>query len=109
MKSLTLRVPAMFADHHVLRVRELLTDLDGVVQVRASAASKRVIIECGDSVSPQDIEQVLSQAGYPPNQDPSLPELSKYAEDGSSWYTLIQRVTETEQKDLEMSGDFRRY
>ena len=109
MTSVSYSVPAMYADHHILRVREALTDLDGVVNVMASAAGKRVTVEYTDSISPGDIEQALIEAGYSPNQDPPMLELPKSTDDGSSWYALIQRVTRTEMKDLEMSGDFRRY
>jgi hypothetical protein len=38
-----------------------------------------------------------------------LTRFPKRSEDGSEWYTLVNRITKTEMKDLEMSGDFRRY
>jgi len=110
MERLTLYVPAMYADHHVLRVRQILSELEGVANIVASSAAKRVILEYDPThISPLDIERTLSDAGYPPNQDLPLPKLPNHPEDGSAWYSLIQRVTETERKDLEMAGDFRRY
>ena len=109
MKKLTLSVPTMYADHHVLEVRSALAKLNGVVQIEASAAAKRVTVDYDGELSPGDVEQALAKTGYSPNQEPSLPELPKRSEDGSAWYGLIHRTTETEMKDLEMSGDFRRY
>lgn len=109
MKNLTFRVPAMYADHHVLGVRGALANLAGVTRVMASAASRQVTIDCEDSVSPEEIEQALAKAGYSPGQEPALGQPTKHGEDGSSWYVLIERATETEVKDLEMAGDFRRY
>ena len=40
MKTLTLQVPIMYADHHVLRVRDALNGLDGVAETTASAARR---------------------------------------------------------------------
>ena len=110
MKTLTLRVPIMYADHHVLQVRNALNGLDGVAETAASSARRQVTVSYEeDAISPQAIESALAEAGYPPGQEPSLPEVPKNHEDGSSWFTILQRVTTTEMKDLEMSGDFRKY
>jgi copper chaperone CopZ len=110
MQKTVISVPTMFADHHVLRVREALLGLSGVSKVVASSARKQVAVAYDDSVlSPDRIAQALVDAGYPPNEE--LPILGQHhqSEDGSPWYTVLQRVTTTEMKDLEMSGDFRRY
>mgnify|MGYP001023628929 CR=1 FL=1 len=110
MQKTVISVPTMFADHHVLRVREALLGLSGVTKVVASSARKKVAVAYDDSVISSDrIAQVLTEAGYPPNQE--LPILGRHqqSQDGSPWYTVLQRVTTTEMKDLEMSGDFRRY
>jgi copper chaperone CopZ len=110
MQKTVISVPTMFADHHVLRVREALLGLSGVSKVVASSARKQVAVAYDDSVLSSDrIAQALVEAGYPPNEE--LPILGQHhqSEDGSPWYTVLQRVTTTEMKDLEMSGDFRRY
>ena len=110
MQKTILSVPTMFADHHVLRVREALLGLSGVDKVVASSGRKQVAVAYDDSVlSPDRIAQALVEAGYPPNQElPILGQLHQ-SQDGSPWYTVLRRVTTTEMKDLEMSGDFRRY
>jgi copper chaperone CopZ len=109
MKSLTYSIPAMYADHHVLRVRGALAALAGVSQVEASAASRKVSVDCEDSVAAEEVEKALVQAGYSPDEETALAPPVKHTEDGSSWYAIIKRTTETEMKDLEMSGDHRRY
>ena len=109
MKSLTYSIPAMYADHHVLRVRGALSDLAGVSHVVASAASRKVAVDCEDSVSSEEVERALVEAGYSPDEEAALAAPVKHTEDGSSWYAIIQRTTETEMRDLEMSGDHRRY
>ena len=44
MEKVILSMPKMWADHHVLKVRETLTALDGVEDVYASSAWKQVVI-----------------------------------------------------------------
>jgi len=98
----------MFADHHVLRVREALMGVEGVETVVASAARRMVVVE-HDAAAAQALSRALAEAGHPVEAsvelDPALPP----SKDGSAWYTVIQRITDTQRKDLEMSGDFRRY
>jgi len=103
-------VPKMYADHHVVAVREALTDLEGVVNVLASSAFKRVVVEYDAAVtSPAAIEEGLQAAGYSPGEDWELSELPEAKEDGSPWFKSIWRVTRTNMLDLEMAGDFRKY
>ena len=110
MKKVTLNLPAMYADHHVLNVRRALLGLKGVSQVIASSARKKVVaIYDESSIAEADIVKALIEAGYTPDQPVALPEAPKNAQDGSPWYTVLQRVTKTEMKDREMAGDFRRY
>jgi len=110
MKTVTYSVPAMYADHHVLRVRAALTHVKGVEHVVASAGRKKVAVAFDEaSTSADKLGQLLTEAGYPPDQAPTFPATPKQTEDGSAWYTILQRATKTEIKDREMSGDFRRY
>ena len=44
MEKVIVDVPSMYADHHVLVVRELLTGQEGVGEVYASAAFKQVLV-----------------------------------------------------------------
>lgn len=110
MEKVVFKVPKMYADHHVLAVRGALTDLEGVVNVVASSAFKRVVAEYDPAVtSPAAIEEGLQAAGYGPGEDWELPELPEAKEDESPWFKSIWRVARTNMLDLEMSGDFRKY
>lgn len=110
MNRVTLSVPAMYADHHVLCVREALLKLGGVQQVVASSGRKRVTVVYEDgALTPGQIMSALAAAGYAPDQAPIVPVTAKPSKDGSAWYTVLHRITKTEMKDREMSGDFRRY
>lgn len=110
MKDTVIDVPAMYADHHVLRVREALLGIQGVGEVVASSARRRVAVSFDEkATSLEAIRDALSSAGYPPEQMPEMIEFPKRHEDGSAWYTVLDRITITERKDREMAGDFRRY
>lgn len=110
MASITLKAPAMFADHHVLKARNALLALDGVETVYASSAWQAVIVTYDDiKIAASAIEQTLSEAGYGPDQ--ALPVLAQSGAQyqDPSWQSLGSRVTETNQTDLAMSGDHRKY
>ena len=110
MKNIVIDVPAMYADHHVLRVREALLGIQGVGEVVASSARRTVAVSFDEkATSLEAIRDALSSAGYPPEQMPEMIEFPKRHEDGSAWYTVLDRITITERKDREMAGDFRRY
>jgi copper chaperone CopZ len=105
-----LDVPKMYADHHVERVRDALFAVDGVEEVVASSAFKRVLVAFdAKRVTLNGIEQALTEAGYAPGEDWELLELPKSTDDDSPWFRSTQRVTRTNLLDLEMSGDFRKY
>ena len=110
MQNAQLGIPAMYADHHVTRVRNLLLSLSGVIGVQASAAARQVSVTYDEAVtSPEAFVDALAAAGYSPDAQPTIADLPKQHEDGSAWYTLIDRTTVTEFKDRQMAGDFRRY
>jgi copper chaperone CopZ len=110
MAKATFNVPTLWADHHVLKVREALLDLAGVDEVYASAAWKQVLVTYNSKKTKKaDIEQALANAGYPietgemgiiaqPNEIRRDPQWAEGA-----------RMTKTNRADLEMSGEFRRY
>jgi len=103
-------VPKMYADHHVEKVRNALLQLDGVEEVTASSAFKRVVISYDSArLNPGAIEEALRTAGYAPGEDWEVPSLPEGKDDQSPWFRLIQRVTKTNMLDLQMSGDFRKY
>jgi len=110
MAKMTLDVPTLWADHHVLKVREALLSLEGVDDVYASSAWKQVLVTYNNKkMKKSDIEKALADAGYPvgegemgvvvqPNEIRRDPQWA----DGT-------RMTQTNRVDLEMSGEFRRY
>ena len=106
MEKVIVDVPSMYADHHVLVVRELLTGQEGVAEVYASAAFKQVLVHYDPAaIQPDAITNLLTEAGY--TQAMSMPVQGKTAED--AWKTGPFRMTETYQADLVMSGEFRKY
>jgi copper chaperone CopZ len=111
MSKVVLDVPALWADHHVLKVRDALVTLEGVDEVYASAAWKKVLINYdADKTDSATIEKALAKAGYPVGEGgvPILIQPGKQQRD-PQWKVLGARSTETNQVDLEMSGEFRRY
>lgn len=65
MERLTLDLPTMYGDHHVIEVRNLLSALAGVRPVYASAAWHQVVCEYDPAqTSPEIIQQALAQRGY---------------------------------------------
>jgi len=110
VEKVVFEVPKMYADHHVEVVRDAVRKLDGVDAVVASSAFKRVVVRYDPQrLSKDAIANALSSAGYAPGEEPTLPKILESKEDSSSWFQMIQRTTSTNIKDLEMSGDFRKY
>jgi hypothetical protein len=100
----------MWADHHVLAVRETLAQIAGVEQVAASAMYKDVWVEYDpDSVEPEALSGALATAGYEIAKPPVLPTHPERTDDSSDWFQFQERITETDLRDLEMSGDHRKY
>jgi len=111
MENVLFDVPTMYADHHVIAVRQALLAVAGVEEVLASSAWKQVQVTYDSStISPDDISQRLEQAGYliGNGQVPTGPSAGPKAKD-PAWDALGVRVTKTNQADLKMSGEFRMY
>ena len=65
MTVLTLELPAMYGDHHVVEVKRLLMDLDGVQEVYASSSFRAAEITYNSrKVKKSEITALLDQAGY---------------------------------------------
>ena len=110
MKDTVIDVPAMWADHHVLPVRQALLEVKGVEEVIASAARRKVQVRFDEkATSPEAIQKTLTSAGYSAGEAPEMREYPERHKDGSAWYLVLDRITTTEVKDREMAGDFRRY
>jgi copper chaperone CopZ len=109
MEKTVLSVPKMWADHHVLKVREVLAALDGVQDVYASAAWRHVVVKHDSAkVDEPGLVNALMGAGYGTDGAPDL-EGQRLAAGDPKWDELGVRVTKTNERDLELSGDFRRY
>ena len=107
MKHLTLTVPDMWADHHVLAVRDLLTRLPGVTGVAASAMDRTVEVACDQAqLDEAELMARLEAAGYPPGP-PQTAETSPANK--PAWAAAGVRTTATDPADLAMSGDHRKY
>lgn len=87
MPKLTLELPNMFGDHHVIEVRRLLFDLPGIEDVYASSGFHVVEITYDEAqLDPDQIQNVLDQAGYL-GELPHPSETGKAAtEEGSGTY-----------------------
>ena len=111
MTKVVLEVPTLWADHHVLKVRDVLTNLEGVDGVYASSGWKQVLVDYNSrKIKRADLEKALAEAGYPVGEG-ALPVLALPGTRlrDPQWAVLGLRMTETNQADLEMSGEFRRY
>ena len=109
MEKTILNVPKMWADHHVLKVREVLTALEGVQDVYSSAAWKKVLVKYDpDKLEESAIVEALAGSGYGIDEGLEL-EGTRLSAGDPAWEALDVRVTQTDHRDLEMSGEFRRY
>lgn len=110
MEKVTFNIPSMWADHHVLALRQALAQMDGVQEVIASSAYKDVLIKYDPAVvNAEALSTALAEAGYPADQSPEVPSHPERTDDSSDWFQFQERVTETDRRDLEMSGDHRKY
>ena len=99
----------MFADHHVIKVKQLLSPLSGVEDVYASSAFKAVSITFDPAKTSQAaLEKALTNAGYAPGEL-EVVEPQGYGRFDPSWETNGVRSTITNQVDLQLSGEFRKY
>jgi hypothetical protein len=71
---------------------------------------KDVLVKYDPSTTnPDAFKQALVEAGYEIAKAPELPAYPKRTNDKSDWFQFQERVTETDLRDLEMSGDHRKY
>ena len=102
MEKVTFNVPAMWADHHVLAVRDALGQVNGVEKVLASAMYKDVLVKYDPAATnPDTLANTLAEAGYPVGEGPELSAFPVRIDDASDWFQFQQRVTETDIRDLQ--------
>lgn len=110
MEKVTFSLPQMWADHHVLAVRQVLGQVTGVAEVIASSLYQDVLVHYDPAaVSPDALASALTQAGYVVAQPLALSDHPARIDDASDWFQFQERISETDMRDLEMSGDFRKY
>jgi copper chaperone CopZ len=65
MAILSLELPSMYGDHHVLEVRRILLEFEGVSEVYASSGFRAVEVEYNSKKTPKkDLIAALDKAGY---------------------------------------------
>jgi len=65
MASLSLDLPRMYGDHHVIEVRRILLEFEGVTEVYASSGFGVVEAEYNSKKTPKkDLVAALEKAGY---------------------------------------------
>lgn len=65
VENLTLELPALYADHHVLEVRRILQEIPGISDIYASSAFHMVEVHFDPAMTSADqIQQALDAAGY---------------------------------------------
>lgn len=88
METLTIDLPAMYGDHHVVEVRRLLLEMPGVEDVYASSSFQVAEVTFDPKkVKPDAIKTALGEAGY--LEEPAMPTetgIATYWEDGHDTY-----------------------
>jgi copper chaperone CopZ len=65
MEKLTIDLPAMYGDHHVIEVRRILQAIDGVEDIYASSGFRAAEVSFDpDKTSEAEITTKLDEAGY---------------------------------------------
>ena len=107
MEELVLAVPGLWADHHVLAVRDLLGQDDAVQIVAVSALDRSVTVTYDPArTDAAKVTALLEQGGY---QTGAADEAEPALTSKPAWATAGVRVTATNAVDLAMSGDHRKY
>lgn len=105
MEKITIDVPSMYADHHVVEVRRILLELQGVEEVYASSSFQAVEITYDPNViSTKEIEACLEESGYLGDfVIPIEAEVAAYQSEGTQAYFRHTAVYETSQKAVSFS------
>ena len=100
MKTITLEVPSLYGDHHVVEIRRLLMEIAGVQDVYASSAFQVVEITYDPTRATEEaISQVLEEAGYLGGMNmPAEAGISAYQQEGVHAFFRHTVSFETTQK-----------
>jgi copper chaperone len=66
MSSITYSVPNISCGHCVHTIETELSDLEGVVRVKAEQTDKRVTVDYEPPATPDAIQALLTEIAYPP-------------------------------------------
>jgi copper chaperone len=66
MSSITYNVPNISCGHCVHTIETELSELEGVVRVRAEQMDKRVTVDYEPPATPDSIRALLTEIAYPP-------------------------------------------
>ena len=99
MENLTLELPAMFGDHHVIEVRRILLELPGMENIYASSSFRLVEVSFDpDKVSSEEIKTRLEAAGYYGEMPiPVEAETPSYNQEGSTYFRHTEVYETTRQ------------
>jgi copper chaperone CopZ len=105
MEKVQFNVPTLWADHHTLKVREVLTQQPGVTDVVASSAFRMVAMSYDPAVTNAEvISQALSTAGYPVAEEGqgvlTQPVPMQNGRRDPAWNRLGMRQFKTDERDL---------
>jgi len=99
MTSVSIEVPLMFADHHVVEVRRILFEIPGVEEVNASSSFQVVKVDFDPDKTSEDIvKQKLDENGYLGDlQVPLETGEPAVGSDGETWFrhTAAYKATGT--------------
>jgi copper chaperone CopZ len=105
MEKVQFNVPNLWADHHTLKVREVLTKQPGVTDIVASSAFRMVAMSYDPAVTNAEaISQALSAAGYPVAKEGEgvliQPVPMQNGRRDPAWNRLGMRQFKTDERDL---------
>ncbi len=97
MDKVTLNVPGMYGDHHVLAVRDILGQLPGVENIFATSAFKQVVVTFDPAkAKPADFESALSAQGYMEETPwPEVTDAIKAQKHGGSQFVVASGIAES--------------
>lgn len=108
IEKVQFNVPNLWADHHTLKVRDVLANMAGVHDVIVSSAFRMVVISYDPAVvSPGVLMAALDEAGYPVATDGSgvvaQPVPVQDGRKDPAWDRLGFRQTRTDPRDAKKS------
>ena len=108
MEEAVLTIPSLWADHHILAVRDALCPLDGVESVLASALNRTATVTYDPAkLTPEQLVASLAKAGYAVGDGAG--DDASAADEPQGWAGNGSRVAVTNPVDLAMSGDYSKY